>query len=300
MTPPAVVCVMLTADRPAMAKRAVECFNKQTYARKRLVILDTSESVDMDLELSDLTSPMICYVHEPRHRGKTIGELRNVLNDSTESSWAEIIIHWDDDDLSHPSRIAEQVALLEASGAEAVGYREMLFWREPVHDPYREIGLTREDAGQAWLYTNHDPKYCLGSSLCYLRSAWERRPFEALPKSRGGTGEDTAWLRGVNSLGIVSWPPREGWPFCFSWKGGHASAQEAAKHGDIVDYRPQGLLSAAWADELDKPQPRMICSIHGANTQYYGADLLERSSSWKRAPEWDEYCRRAMEAARAI
>lgn len=41
MTQPRVVCLCLTADRPAMTDRAVRCFIDQTYVNKHLLILDT-------------------------------------------------------------------------------------------------------------------------------------------------------------------------------------------------------------------------------------------------------------------
>ena len=54
----------------------------------------------------------------------------------------DILIHWDDDDYSHPNRIAEQVALLKSSGADVVGFSEMLSWRETpqaIKDQYAEV-----------------------------------------------------------------------------------------------------------------------------------------------------------------
>jgi hypothetical protein len=59
--------------------------------------------------------------------------------------------------------------------------------------------------GEAWLFHNHpSPAYCIGSSLAYWRKTWEARPFPDLPKGKGSTGEDTEWLKGVDSLGVDS------------------------------------------------------------------------------------------------
>ena len=76
-----------------------------------------------------------------RYEQATIGtKLRNFAGEANGPAWMpEILIHWDDDDYSHPNRIAEQVALLQSSGADAtVGFREMLFWREDALPGLRE------------------------------------------------------------------------------------------------------------------------------------------------------------------
>ncbi len=272
MSEPTVCAIMLTADRPEFATRAVRAFRAQTYGRKRLVILDSSTHIDEDLAVADLTSPMICYVHAPEHRGKSIGELRNIANAGPDRGIAEILVHFDDDDVSHASRITEQVALLQASGAEAVGYREMLFWREPTAVDDHWCGddfPPADEPGEAWLYTNANPRYVLGTSLCYWRTAWEKRSFEAL-----NDGEDTAWRLGVNIVGVSS--------IAFVATPGCGEGERAAMAARNVQF-----------------QPRMIASIHAGNTSpWYRAELLRASEKqggeWKRVPEWDRYCRETM------
>ena len=131
-----------------MARQAVEAFRRQTYdpTRRMLLILDTG-----DLSWYDGRCDAENELHvEPIRAGETIGELRNYAATFAESG--DIIVHWDDDDLSHPNRIAEQVALLQSSGADAVGYRQMLFWREPMN------GVPGTN-GEAWVYTRSDLRY---------------------------------------------------------------------------------------------------------------------------------------------
>ncbi|TAL05209.1 MAG: glycosyltransferase family 2 protein [Chloroflexota bacterium] len=175
---------MLTCDRPALARRAVECLRGQTYPAKRLVIWDTGRT--------DVVRHHGHYQHCEIGSGSTatIGELRNKANERYTGEPSEIICHWDDDDWSHPNRIAEQVALMEATGAEVTGYNEMLFWRERrrvCSDPSHDI------EGEAWIYTGT----ILGTSLCYRRSVWERFPFPAT-----SYGEDTEFLKRIQHAGI--------------------------------------------------------------------------------------------------
>ncbi len=266
---PLVCAVCLTHDRPEMTKRAVECFRAQTYGptRRYLVILDTGEEGSFRLTASDSENEI--HDWRPSERERTVGSLRNYANAYVGN--ADVIVHWDSDDWSHPARIAEQVALLQSSGKECVGYRDMLFWRPDPCVPWEIVSCTcgnryprsgapcpqchRYPKGEAWLFTSGHPKYCLGTSLCYWRWVWERLPFEDVQ-----TGEDYAWLKGVDSLGERS--------------------------------------HAGW--HSDKPGARMIASIHGGNTSpVYKREYLEGSEAqrgeWRRVPAWDSYCRGIME-----
>lgn len=181
---PTVCAVMLANGRPEMVARAVLCFRAQTYEHKQLVVLDTSPTNEQDWLL-----------WKPELNGTSIGQLRNLAN-----AWAavcapigkysrQIIMHWDSDDWSHPERIAEQVAMLQTTGADVAGYRDLVFWHQQT--------------GEAWLYTNyHTPP---GTTLCYWRKTWERVPFQPTSK-----GEDTRWLMDVRAAGmkVAAWTSR--------------------------------------------------------------------------------------------
>ena len=271
---PTVCAVMLTANRPELARRAVECFRAQIYPnlRSQLLVWDSGS-------ILAFADGKAAYCDD---RKRTVGEMRNDAN-----SWAcdpsflppDIFIHWDDDDYSHPNRIAEQVALLQSSGADAVGYREMLFWKEggdanctrvPQHRAISESGEAPNLPGEAWLYSNPDPRYCIGTSLCYWRKTWERVPFQALPKTKGGNAEDNEWLKSVKSVGVDS----------------------------VRDTQTE------WVTPIGKPGkkelvsksltvPRMVARIHNSNTSDY-ASVVGKSHNWRRVPEWDSYCESVM------
>ena len=244
-----------------MAARAVRSFRAQAYENKRIFILDTS---------------VVDRFPAPFDYGLTIGALRNYANQYAKSqTGADIFVHWDDDDYSHPNRIAEQVALLQQSGANCVGYGDMLFWRTGLmqFDPRFgdqgfgavtetedaieiETGPLVELAGDAWLYTGPFLNYALGTSLCYWRRTWEQRPFR-----NENQGVEEKWCADLKVLSVTS-----------------------------LDSHP------GWGTERDG-LPRMIASIHGGNTST-GYDLERHvamgSQQWKRVPTCDEYCRERM------
>lgn len=252
-----VCAVCITADRPELTHNAVACFEAQTYQRKRLVIYDTSKS------------EIVRYDGHFQHvviggSRQTIGELRNEAN--AFAGDGEVIVHWDSDEWSHPNRIAEQVALLQSSGVDVVGYNECLFWREGrpcirhgrvacegCPDPHTHA--------EAWLYSNPNPCYALGTSLAYWRRTWERKPFTATSR-----GEDLQFITGLKCMGISANP---------------------------IDGDPP---------MHPNEQPRMIARIHPGNTStaYRGKtwddELRQPKPMWRRVPEWDTHARKVMEA----
>lgn len=266
MTGPTVCCVMLTRDRPEMARRAIECFRKQTYKKKRLLVADNSTDphlLDGVFQGFPIGEGWSCNVEG------SIGEMRNQANQVAKA--ADIIAHWDDDDYGHPNRIAEQVALLQSSGADCVGYREMLFWREPRRETGKAV-MTRDDVvisegpvsgwfpGEAWLYAHHSSNYALGTSLMYWRRVWDAKKFNPNLK----TGEDKDFIQGLNCVGVCS-------------------TSESVK----------GFTA------MENFEPRMIASIHGANTASYDLEKMQAQGSreWKRVPTWDARVGEIMEAA---
>src|SRR5580658_7482615 len=245
MNEPLVCAVMLTKDRPEMLRRAVQSFRAQTYPNKRLLIYDTGKEQDSIAELYGNETHFRCFWNA--HRGMlSIGALRNEASGHADDmpNDPEILINWDDDDWSHPNRISEQVAHLQASGADVVGYNELLF-RRRVQVPNVEPDLFEYEV---WLYRNRNAR--AETSFCYWRKTWERKPFPDGPK-KGPTGEYSGG---------------EGYQWC------------------------QGLKVETVSAMCD--EPRLVASIHGANTMSYDIEgmIARGSDNWKRVPAWDAYC----------
>ncbi len=122
---PRISCLMVTGNRPALAERAVRCFQRQTYANKELVVVDDGEDGTLAAWLQELDDPQIALVRLPAE-GKSLGELRNL---AVAHAGGAYVAQWDDDDLSHPRRLEMQMAALWVSQADAcLLERQMLWW----------------------------------------------------------------------------------------------------------------------------------------------------------------------------
>ncbi len=248
MSEPRVMAMLLTADRPEMTKRSVECFRAQTYENKRLMIFDTGLE-----RFRVVQRDGIYHEHYPTDHGFTIGALRNLAMAFAHPLClnADIIVHFDSDDWSHANRITEQVALLQASGADCVGYNELLFWKSPFTsgpvdvDPMERTMPVINNPGEAWLYSLPRSNYALGTSLCYWRKTWEKKSFQDT-----NAGEDYRFIEGLNVQSVTALPLR--------------AVQECKQVGIAT--------------------PMMVASVHGGNTVLR---IDDRSEQWKRVPEWD-------------
>lgn len=177
MSSPSVTAVCLVSDRPELTERAVRCFLAQRYEPKTLLLFDSGHAALR----SDSRHASIAHVRF-RKQGETIGLLRNLANGQVNS---DIIMHWDSDDYSHPFRMAEQVAELEACQRDVVGYAQLLFW-----DTTEKPSTTGHPIDEAWMYDNAGRgKWMPGTSLCYWKNTWRRREF---PDRQ--IAEDAQWL----------------------------------------------------------------------------------------------------------
>lgn len=132
---PLVSCLMVTANRHGQARLAVECYRRQSWPRRQLVIVDTSDGAELGTWLSNLNDPTINYKHLARGN-RTLGDLRNL---AAGRARGEFICIWDDDDLHHPLRIEAQMTALTATQAAAcVLGRVMVWW--PSHS---EISMSK-------------------------------------------------------------------------------------------------------------------------------------------------------------
>ncbi len=104
-----VSCVMVTANRAALARRAVDCFLRQRWGNRELVVVDDGDQ-DYTPLFADIPADRLRYDRVAKTPETTLGRLRNRTLDLARGS---IVAQWDDDDWYHPDRLARQVAVLE-------------------------------------------------------------------------------------------------------------------------------------------------------------------------------------------
>ena len=108
-----VTAIMITghrAERIPFARIAVDCFFKQRYEAKELLILNTGPSLQID-------HPQVREVMLSQG-GLTLGDLRNL---ALEEARSEYVIQWDDDDWYFRDRITAQMELADPEKACVLG-----------------------------------------------------------------------------------------------------------------------------------------------------------------------------------
>lgn len=163
-------CIMPTRGRQALALKAVQCFKTQTYENRELIVLD---DVDARSFPKGLRGHNIIYDCLPFRL--SIAEKRNRC---CQLARGEVICHWDSDDWSAPRRIEDQIFILNAGLVSVVGYNSVTFFDERTNQGYR---------------FDRERRYAIGTSLCYLKSFWERNPFREGSEGKPW-GEDNAFV----------------------------------------------------------------------------------------------------------
>lgn len=175
-----VSAILPTRGRQKWAAQAVECFRAQTYPNKQLIIYDDYEDMSFPDGFSDKDAAIKHYLSE--------GQLSIPFkrNRCCEHAAGDIIWHLDSDDWSAPTRMAEQVKLLEESGKSVAGFHSMLFYVEP--------------SGATYKYVN-DKSFSLGTSLMFTKAFWASHPFRQDPAAAPNVGEDSVFVKAALNTG---------------------------------------------------------------------------------------------------
>ena len=111
-TTPLISCLCPTKNNPNMVKKAIDCFNNQTYPNKELILVTDERNPYLEI-LETFVSDNIKLFKAPH--GSVIGKLRNI---SVDNASGEYIATWDDDDISFDNRLTEQYKSIIESGKE--------------------------------------------------------------------------------------------------------------------------------------------------------------------------------------
>lgn len=143
---------MLTGDnRPRrLIQIAIECFKKQTYQNRELVIVDD--------RLGDASGYDITFFKAwcIRVSGGAI-PMGAKWNIACQAAKGDILTFWEDDDWHHPQRLERQLAVLRKSQAGVVGLERVRYYDLQT--------------GQRWIY--HHPGHTLDGTLMFRRTFYE-------------------------------------------------------------------------------------------------------------------------------
>lgn len=117
-TQPKISCLTVTLNRLVLLKESIQCYCRQTYPNRELVIV-TDGTPRYRQAIGDylrwLGRHDIRLISVPQS-GQTLGALRNI---SLAAATGEFVCQWDDDDLNHPQRLERQFAHLSSTKADA-------------------------------------------------------------------------------------------------------------------------------------------------------------------------------------
>jgi glycosyltransferase involved in cell wall biosynthesis len=125
---------MLTKGETDLFKRSLDLFLRQTWPRKELVIVIDRDPARVKAHLAELDRAEIRLLEGPRAMG--LEDVAKLQQAGMDAAHGEVLCQWDDDDLSHPTRIAVQYEFMEKEGANASYLADTLHWFEPTGELY--------------------------------------------------------------------------------------------------------------------------------------------------------------------
>lgn len=221
--PPLISCLMVTYDRLALAKRAIRSFAAQSWANRELVIVTAGAPRFRDAIaacLADLGLDEARLIHLDED-DPPLGRLRNL---SLESARGELLCQWDDDDFSHPDRLAIQAAHLENEKADACLLTDHL---HHIADRNILCWVDWTDGGTASGIESMAPQTLM------MRSGLGVLYPEDGPNAR--MGEDSVMLEALDSGGAVSALSGAGHLYLYHYHGANIFPRE--HHDRIASFR---------------------------------------------------------------
>lgn len=123
-TQPLVSCLCISKNTHLLS-RSIECFQKQSYANKELLIVYSTSNTPTGELLAKINDPQIRSFAVTDFEKITLGELRNL---SVEKSNGQYFCQWDDDDWYYRTRIECQMdGLLRSCKKASILVYEIVF-----------------------------------------------------------------------------------------------------------------------------------------------------------------------------
>jgi hypothetical protein len=172
---PLVSCLMVTRGRSFPARFAVDCFRRQSWPERELVLVCDAPGTPVEAYCRTLGDARIRVV-VPDGPAASLGDLRNL---SLRAARGDYVCQWDDDDLYHPQRLELGMLLLQSMRADAMFLSRWMLWSPQA----RRIGVS---GAREWEGSMLARRACVP-------------PYPALAR-----GEDTAVLHAMLGRGRVA------------------------------------------------------------------------------------------------
>jgi len=179
---PLVSCLMVTADRPHLMRRSVQCYRRQTYPHRELVVVDDG-TTDLAPILSSLPADEVTHITLPPNTNRVLGDLRNI---ALQEASGRYLTQWDDDDWYHAQRLERQAAVLD-EGADACALQGTLMHLDlPKYFSHPYIGLLDDGVPGSIMHRSDDdvryPDLSRAEDTAYL-DHWVDQDYRLLPPS---------------------------------------------------------------------------------------------------------------------
>jgi glycosyltransferase involved in cell wall biosynthesis len=124
---PLVSCIMVTRGVIPILRHSVECYRRQTYAERELIVVCDNHAEEVERYFRSINCKNAKVVRVPAGIGLTLGDLRNI---GISRAQGQLIAQWDDDDLSDPNRLAIAVRVLCDKEIDVAGVflSSWVFW----------------------------------------------------------------------------------------------------------------------------------------------------------------------------
>lgn len=127
---PKVSCLMATKGRVDRVASSVQCYVRQRYPNRELIILSQG-TPEQNSEIKQILDESITLVEAPATL--SLGAMRNAL---LELSTGQLMCQWDDDDLYDSERLMTQYKAIKSEDAVASLYTQFIKYFEPTGDMY--------------------------------------------------------------------------------------------------------------------------------------------------------------------
>ena len=104
-----VSCLCVTRLRAARLRRAIGCFQRQTYTPRELLVVYETDDAETAALLASIADPAIRGHAVPALPKQSLGALRNI---AVAHARGEYIAQWDDDDWYAPTRLTVQLGAM--------------------------------------------------------------------------------------------------------------------------------------------------------------------------------------------